>query len=317
MVLGLVPMFMLASCGGYDDTPIKQDLASLEERITALETVRSDIDGIKSVVSNVQKGFLVTDVSDTAEGWLITFTSGETVLLRHGRNGNTPVVAVRKDTDGIFYWTIDGEWLLDDSGAKVSVTGKDGATGGIGREGVTPQLDIRAGWWVVSLDGGATWKQIFQLPVGGASEGETEAVSVRTDDAFCYITVGDGEPIVIPLELETVRLQLLLDESAFSQLAPGKTVTCTYTLVAAEGVKVSVETMESGGLVTKLTPTGPLAGTLSITAPEGFTSGKVLVTATADNGESVTVVLRITYVPVSGEAAVEILPWEEDDMMSI
>ena len=46
MVLSLVPMLMLASCGGYDDTPIKQDLASLEERITALETVRSDIDGI-------------------------------------------------------------------------------------------------------------------------------------------------------------------------------------------------------------------------------------------------------------------------------
>ena len=38
-----------------------------------------------------------------------------------------------KDTDGIYYWTIDGEWLLDSKGNKIQANGYNG---------ITPRLKI-------------------------------------------------------------------------------------------------------------------------------------------------------------------------------
>jgi hypothetical protein len=52
-----------------------------------------------------------------------------------GKDGHTPVISVRKDTDGVYYWTLDGEWLLDADGNKIPTTGKDGADGVDGKPG--------------------------------------------------------------------------------------------------------------------------------------------------------------------------------------
>ena len=43
-----------------------------------------------------------------------------------GKDGHTPTVSVRLDSDGVYYWTIDGEWLLDGSGKKIRAQGADG-----------------------------------------------------------------------------------------------------------------------------------------------------------------------------------------------
>jgi len=34
-------------------------------------------------------------------------------------SGTIPVIGVRKDTDGCYYWTLDGEWLTDEKGNKM------------------------------------------------------------------------------------------------------------------------------------------------------------------------------------------------------
>ena len=52
-----------------------------------------------------------------------------------GQDGYTPVIGVRMDTDGIYYWTLDGEWLLDDQGNKMRVTGENGKDGADGEDG--------------------------------------------------------------------------------------------------------------------------------------------------------------------------------------
>ena len=52
-----------------------------------------------------------------------------------GVDGNTPVIGVKKDGDGIYYWTLDGEFIIVD-GQKIKAQGTDGSDGA---DGVTPK----------------------------------------------------------------------------------------------------------------------------------------------------------------------------------
>ena len=59
--------------------------------------------------------------------------------------GKTPTISVKKDIDGIYYWTVNGEWLIVD-GNKVKAEGSDGEDGmdgndgSDGTDGITPHF---------------------------------------------------------------------------------------------------------------------------------------------------------------------------------
>ena len=70
-----------------------------------------------------------------------------------GKDGVTPVIGVKQDVDGIYYWTQkigDGEstWILDSEGKKVKATGEKGDTGQI------PYIGSNGNWWIGSSDTG-------------------------------------------------------------------------------------------------------------------------------------------------------------------
>lgn len=46
-------------------------------------------------------------------GYTIRFAKGTPIVVYNGKPGTAPVVSVKKDTDGIYYWTLDGEWITD------------------------------------------------------------------------------------------------------------------------------------------------------------------------------------------------------------
>ena len=119
-----------------------------------------------------------------------------------GKDGITPVIGVAQDTDGVYYWTLNGEWLLDDNGNKLPVSGKDGqngtngsngqdgadgkdgqdgedgkdgADGQDGKDGITPQLKIEEGYWYISYDNGATWTQLGKATGENGQDGKDGA----------------------------------------------------------------------------------------------------------------------------------------------
>ncbi len=67
-------------------------------------------------------------------GYTITFQTGKSITIRHGVdgiNGETPVIGVAKDTDGVYYWTVKigdaaAEFMTDGAGNKIPVTGPKG-----------------------------------------------------------------------------------------------------------------------------------------------------------------------------------------------
>ena len=214
---------LVGSCQKFDPTDIWDNIHSLDERVTSLEEqcrrMNSNIEALQTVVAALQNNDYVTSVTPIYEGvteigYVITFSKGGKATIYHGKDGakgeqgekgdkgdtgeagTTPVIGVAKDTDGIYYWTLNGNWLVDEAGNKIPTTGKDGADGvqgetgatgpqgpqgeqgeqgEAGKDGITPQLKIENGRWLVSYDNGQSWVDVGQATGNQGPQGETGA----------------------------------------------------------------------------------------------------------------------------------------------
>ena len=204
----------LAGCTA-DMDKFTERLDELEARVAALEELcaqmNENISSMQTVISALEEGLYITDVRDVDYGYLIEFSNGDTITIHHGEDGEdgkdgtdgyTPVIGVRMDTDGIYYWTLDGEWLLDDEGNKMRVTGEDGADG---KDGVTPIIGIAQdedgfyywtlnGEWLLDENGNKVQAQYLD---GTDSEELIEDIVV--DDMGITFILSDGSELYIPL----------------------------------------------------------------------------------------------------------------------
>ena len=168
-------LFGLSSCGDdYDDSELRGDIGNLEDRITALEewqkSVNSDIRSLQSLVAALENKDYVTAVTplENGTGYVISFLKGGNITIKHGErgeqgekgeDGTMPVISVKLDTDGKYYWTVNGEWLLN-SGNKIPVTGEKGDKGDkgdngtAGSDGLTPYIGDNGNWWIGTMDTG-------------------------------------------------------------------------------------------------------------------------------------------------------------------
>lgn len=138
---------------------------------------------------------------DKVVGYTITFSKSGAVTIYNGKDGYVPAMGVKQDeSDGQWYWTVDGEWLRDSNGDKVRASaadGEDGEPGTPGQSGVTPQLKIVDGYWYVSYDGGKTWEE-ETLGQATGDKGYTMFAEVTYDEEYLYITMADGEKLTLP-----------------------------------------------------------------------------------------------------------------------
>ena len=219
----LATTLALTSCQ-FDDSALwskldeyGESIRDHEQRISALEELckqmNTNIEALQTLVDALEKRDYVTNVSEVRSngeviGYTISFAYSDTITIYHGqdgangadgKDGYTPQIGVMKDTDNIYYWTLDGEWLLDAKGNKIKAVGTDGADGkdgqdgangtdgkdgqdgtngsdgkdgqngtngtdgkdgADGKDGITPQLKIENDYWYVSYDNGATWVQL-------------------------------------------------------------------------------------------------------------------------------------------------------------
>lgn len=124
---------------------LSERLDDLEARVAALEELcalmNEEITSMQTVISALEEGLYITDVREVGDGYLIEFSNGDTITIRHGEDGEdgadgvTPVVGIAQDDDGIYYWTLNGDWLLDENGNKVPAQGRDGVDGEDGQDG--------------------------------------------------------------------------------------------------------------------------------------------------------------------------------------
>ena len=250
---------VVSSCSKFDDSAIwdklneqEQTLNDHEKRIAALEELckqlNTNINALQTIVEALEKKDYVTNVSPVREdgeivGYTISFANSDTITIYNGKdgvngqdgqNGYTPQIGVMKDTDGIYYWTLDGEWLLDSKGNKIKAVGEDGRDGQDGTDGtdgtngsngsngqdgqdgedgtdgrdgvdgITPRLKIENDYWYVSYDEGATWIELGRATGEDGADGsdgeDDDSIfsSVTQDDEYVYFNLADGTMITLP-----------------------------------------------------------------------------------------------------------------------
>ena len=220
----------ISMTGCYDDDELWNEMEQIKDRVTTLEEAviktNEDIVALQTIINALQKNIYVTSVTPTANGYTIQFSDGTTAEIKNGKDGangaNAPVISVKQDADGNYYWTMDGEWLLVD-GERVranGIDGEDGANGenGIdGKDAIAPQVRINDATkeWEISTDGGQTWTSTGVVAEGKDGEnGANGSAGAAGDSLFKDIDTSNPDYVVITLADGTEFRLARYDESA-------------------------------------------------------------------------------------------------------
>ena len=287
----ILSVIALNSC--TDTSGLENQIDNIEGRVAALEKLTSqmntNISALQSAVAALQNNDYVTNVSevkegDTIVGYTLTFAKSGAVTIYHGIDGLTPVVGVKQFTDGLYYWTIDGDWMTDDSGDMIRAQGVDGQDGA---DGITPQLKIENEHWMLSMDKGDTWSDLGKAK---GDDGDSFFQSVTQDDNNVYLNFIDGTTITLPKEKQ---LSITFEESADISITAGATKTLNYSIIGATA-KTIVKAMGQNGWSAKVTPADNESGTITVTAPDPLVEDEILVWVY--DGETKTIMSSLNFV---------------------
>lgn len=252
-LFAIVTMLFVTSCQ-YDDSALTDRVDNLENRVEVLETLcaqlNTNISSLQTIVSALQSKNFITSVEPILKdgkttGWKISFTNGDPITIYNGADGvdgKTPVIGVKKASDDIYYWTIDGKWLYDTDGNKVQAQATDGADGA---DGVTPKFQINnKGYWEVSYDNGSTWTEIGKATGADGTSSDAIFSGVDEDDEYVYFTLADGSIITVPKQSS---LSITFDEEDLAEVKVNSEVLIGYT-VSSVTKSVDIEVTSSADL---------------------------------------------------------------------
>ena len=223
----LMCVLLLLGCSDkYDDSALRNDLNDLENRVAKLEDLckqmNTNISSLQTIVTALQNNVYVTGTTPLMKdgkeiGYTITFSKGNPITIYHGKDGQdgedgiTPTISVKKDTDGVYYWTLNGEFIMVDGG-KIQAEGKDGTNG---TNGTTPQFKIENDYWFVSYDNGANWTQLGKATGEDGIGGDSmfSGVDYKTSTDYVIFTLADGTQIKLPTWSAFEALQRLCNET--------------------------------------------------------------------------------------------------------
>lgn len=263
-ILSLVCLAAMAlSC--YDDTKVWEKINSLDAKLTELT---SQVNSVSAIVSALENNNYIKSVKEISGGYEIEFTKGEKITIKDGKDGkNAPEISAKKFTDGIYYWTLDGEWLLDSAGQKVPA--------GIGQ----PKFKTENGSWYISADG-KDWALIGP-DVACTFKGVTVAEDTVT------FTLADGSTIVVPM-FKNLDITFSVPED---NIYDKETISFDYTVVG--GTEKNRVAAMCSGTVAKVTVKDAYSGTITVGPLAGGADYEVVVWVT--DGVSKTIFKTVKY----------------------
>lgn len=285
-ILSLVSVLVLffTGCQEYDDTEIKGRVDNLESQVTELrllvEKINSNLTSLVTAVDalNNQDQIVSVEKLPAGNGYTITFKKSGTITIYNGekgldgkngtdgsdgKDGKSPVISISQDSDGKYYWTLDGEWLLV-NGQKVPATA----------EVTVPKIKVEDGKFLFSTNG-TDWVVIGNAGTSGI--GLIKNVREDVENNSVIIELSDRE-IVIP-KGQNFALVIKADEIG---IKAGETVNVEYSLISADNA--IVRALPENGYTVKVNPISATKGQLSITAPSPVVDASILIVAVNGNG---------------------------------
>lgn len=287
--------FIMSSCGDdYNDTKLQDRINKLENQIWQIEKLcqqmNSNINSLQIIVLALQEKDYITGVLPVVQeneiiGYTISFTKDKCITIYHGKDGNngdTPQISIRKYTDGLYYWTLDGVWLRDTSGNMVIAQGENG---------LTPRMKIEDGYWWVFYGLDEQWIKLDKAIV----ESESVIIKEITSDADkVYFTLLGGEVMTLPkykkMSVEFAEgNELLFDENESKEIH--------YTINSDMEVVVKAELLNNDNSYTLHTNvTSETSGTLVIKANQ-LATNQIIVSVS--NGEcTITSAINVASKPL-------------------
>lgn len=306
------------SCGDdYDDSAIKGQIESLDQRVKTLEEkVKTDIAAVQAAIATLQGNDYVKAVKEVEGGYEITFSKGTVAIIKNGKDGvngvkgETPVLTAAKDTDGdgMFYWKVNGEWLMDgDNKVPASRTPKFTAA---------EDTDNKTYWkidgeWLTDEAGNKVQATADAEPVKFNA-------TVSDDKSSITFTFEDGDDTTSEYTVNIAKGELVITDANDGMLIIGEAA--TYTVALPEGwmaadldvVRADVASTGATGVAITRTTTPSWAVTAAKSGAEGAT-----ITLTGSNLEAGNVAeLTVTFVKTNGErltGSTFVTAWEKDE----
>ena len=316
-----------SSCKKYDDEWIKIKSDDFEKRIAALETwqttANAEIISLQNLIKSINENDFVTKVTplEDGTGYVISFKKGGDITIKHGEKGaqgdkgdkgeqgekgekgDMPVIGTKQDTDGIYYWTMDGEWILDGD-KKMPVTGEKGA------DAIAPRIRIDEDTleWEISTDGGVTYTPTGIVAKGDKGDSMFSALD-NTNEKYVELTLADGETkIQLPRYAEfAISFEIAENETFYASPANNELTLVLPSTLREEDYRsiIAAVTPINGGIVAVKSFND---WKIEITTPEFDENGNVVegsaklaVTGNSDSRLSDTYMLRATLVSTDGK----------------
>ena len=158
----------LVGCIKYDDRPLWEKVNEMDSRLTNLEQtvsrLNSDVNSFQTLMKSLQDNVYVTGMTETPNGYVLTFNNGQQITIKNGQDGQTPRIGE------------NGNWWIGDTDTGVKAKGDDGQTPRIGNngnwwigntdtgvnakgeDGETPRIGNNGNWWIGNTDTGVKAK---------------------------------------------------------------------------------------------------------------------------------------------------------------
>lgn len=286
----IIPLLIALSLVAVSCDKHTDERAMLHDRLNGmkydLDQINASISAIQSLVTAVQNQDYITDVKDVYQdnvriGYVIYFLHSDPVTIYNGKDGkdgkdgqdgkdgkngedgkdgSLPSIGISRGSDGFWYWTLNGQMLLDDYNYPFPVYGEDA---------VVPQLNIDNGKWMVSYDDGRTWEMIADSQSGADNVFRDV---YWTGSSYVFI-LSDGSSFEITKYGE---VNISFDKPFEFSATPGQEYRVKYSIT---GISDSflISASATGGLLVKVPDPYSSEGMIIITVPAVFNGGKVRV----------------------------------------
>lgn len=290
-------------------------ISNLEDRVSRLELyceeLNTNISALQAIVSSIQRNECITSINPieqggTVIGYTIIFANSSPITVYNGESGNdgkdghSPIIGVSQDNDEAWYWTLDGQWLLDTNGQKVRAIGVDGTDG---KDGITPILKIEEGYWYVSTDNGYDWTNL------GRAIDDYSDDTIGIDTVFQNIIISDNEVTFITSDGQSFTvcrarvLSIVFDTSSSIALPPNTTYLIQFTVFSSVG-DINVDAWGVGSVKAKVVSTDAYTGCIYIETGDVIDDFCKVVVTVSDSSQTIIRTISIKKIETTNKVIV-------------
>ncbi len=197
LFFALIAMFSFVGCQ-YDDSGIWNEL-NKQKFETLCNQMNTNSLALQTIINVSQNNDTVTSVAPITlngdnVGYTISFKKSGSITIYHSNsaiNAHSPIISAKQDTDGVYYWTLDGEWIVDSSNNKLAIVKEDG------QNNIIPYLKIEDNYWQISYNNGTTWTKLDYEISNNDSAVNSVFTGLSDDNKCVYINLKDGSKLVL------------------------------------------------------------------------------------------------------------------------